>query len=107
MRGAQAIRDRYGSAAIPAAREPRDSAFAMQPTDGNMQRLAGERDRLLKQLAAIQREDAHLQVPSPTWDTKTRCSCGAEFASRCEFWKHQADAYVELVSQRNGGMVTP
>ena len=41
----------------------------------------------------------HLQGDSPNWDTKTRCACGAEFTSRCEFWKHQADAYVELVAE--------
>ncbi|HVE28288.1 MAG TPA: hypothetical protein VNC22_22930 [Sporichthya sp.] len=37
---------------------------------------------------------AHVEVPTPGWDTKTRCACGSEFTSRCEFWKHQADAYV-------------
>lgn len=36
----------------------------------------------------------HTLVSGPSWDTKQRCACGAEFASRCEFWKHQADAYV-------------
>lgn len=41
---------------------------------------------------------AHLQAETPGWDTKTRCRCGEEFRSRCEFWKHQADAYVALVS---------
>lgn len=39
----------------------------------------------------------HLEVPSPNWDTKLHCACGDRFASRAEFWKHQADAYVSLV----------
>lgn len=38
----------------------------------------------------------HLRVLTPHWDTKTRCSCGADFVSQCEMWKHQADAYEEL-----------
>ena len=40
----------------------------------------------------------HLQRPRPNWTTDTRCACGAEFVSRCEFWKHQADAYEALVA---------
>lgn len=40
----------------------------------------------------------HLEVePHGSWDTKVRCYCGAEFVSRCEMWKHQADAYVLLI----------
>ncbi len=39
----------------------------------------------------------HVQAETPNWDTKQRCACGAEFASRCEFWKHQADAYLRLI----------
>lgn len=40
----------------------------------------------------------HLQLETPRWDTKVRCACGAEFTSRCEFWRHQALAYEALVS---------
>ena len=39
----------------------------------------------------------HVQVETPNWDTKQRCACGVEFVSRCEFWKHQADAYLLLI----------
>lgn len=39
----------------------------------------------------------HVQVETPNWDTKQRCACGAEFVSRCEMWKHQADAYLRLI----------
>ena len=42
----------------------------------------------------------HLQVDGPNWDTKTRCACGAEFTSRCEFWHHQAIAYINLVAEK-------
>jgi hypothetical protein len=38
----------------------------------------------------------HLEVTAQCWDTKQHCVCGAEFASRCELWKHQADAYIAL-----------
>lgn len=39
----------------------------------------------------------HLQTPVPGWDTKISCACGDRFASKAEFWKHQADAYVSMV----------
>lgn len=28
----------------------------------------------------------------PNWDTKAHCTCGEQFVSRAELWKHQADA---------------
>lgn len=34
----------------------------------------------------------HVQVETPNWDTKIRCSCGADFTSKCEFWKHGYEA---------------
>lgn len=39
-------------------------------------------------------EVRHVQVETPNWDTKVRCSCGADFVSRCEFWKHGYDAML-------------
>lgn len=39
----------------------------------------------------------HVQVETPNWDTKVRCACKADFTSRCEFWRHQADAYLRLI----------
>jgi hypothetical protein len=37
----------------------------------------------------------HVQVETPNWDAKVRCSCGAEFVSRCEFFKHGYEAMLE------------
>lgn len=31
-------------------------------------------------------------VETPNWDTKIRCSCGEDFTSRCEFFKHGYEA---------------
>jgi hypothetical protein len=31
------------------------------------------------------------RADTPGWDTKIRCTCGHETASRAEMWKHQAD----------------
>jgi hypothetical protein len=45
----------------------------------------------------------HVQVETPNWDTKVRCSCGAVFVSRCEFWKH---GYEALLAARFDGDVT-
>lgn len=42
----------------------------------------------------------HVQVETPGWDTKVRCSCGAEFASLCQFWKHGYEAL--LAAQSDG-----
>ena len=39
----------------------------------------------------------HVLVEAPSWDTKQHCACGEVFASRCEMWKHQADAYLRLI----------
>jgi hypothetical protein len=60
-----------------------------------------ERDDLLARLAAAEQravtaDEWHVLQPGPSWSTKTLCSCGAQFTSRCEFWKHQADAYLRL-----------
>lgn len=40
----------------------------------------------------------HVQVETPNWDTKVRCSCGGNFGSRCEFFKH---GYVETMADLN------
>lgn len=40
---------------------------------------------------------AHVEVPSPNWDTKTVCACGERFASRAEWAFHRfraEDAYI-------------
>lgn len=36
----------------------------------------------------------HVQIDTPNWDTKVRCSCGADFTSRCEFYKHGYEALL-------------
>lgn len=38
----------------------------------------------------------HVQVETPNWDTKVRCSCGDDFTSRCEFYKHGYEALLAL-----------
>lgn len=38
----------------------------------------------------------HIELRSPyNWDTSTFCSCGEEFKSRAEQWKHAADELRE------------
>jgi hypothetical protein len=39
----------------------------------------------------------HRQIDTPSWDTKTECSCGQRYASRCEMWSHQSEAYLSLL----------
>lgn len=50
---------------------------------------------------------AHVQVETPNWDTKVRCSCGADFTSRCEFFKHgylaMLDSWDGVVMRLNDG----
>jgi len=41
--------------------------------------------------------ERHEQVKTPNWDTKQRCSCGVEYASRAELYHHQAPALRELL----------
>ena len=34
---------------------------------------------------------------TPHWDTTVRCTCGAEFCSRCEFYRHAANELREAL----------
>jgi hypothetical protein len=36
----------------------------------------------------------HVQIETPHWNTKIVCSCGEDFTSRCEFWKHGYEALL-------------
>lgn len=68
-------------------------------------RFANVEGSMSEELMAERRAEAardadpvrHVQVETPHWDTKIRCACREVFVSRCEMWKHQADAYLRLI----------
>ena len=41
--------------------------------------------------------EPHRETSGPSWDTKVRCSCGAEFVSRAEQWNHASDSLRDAI----------
>jgi fructose-1,6-bisphosphatase/inositol monophosphatase family enzyme len=63
--------------------------------------------RLIDAVAASEGRAAgegHVLVTSPGWTTKQVCSCGEQFSSKAEFWKHQASALALPISTAATGL---
>lgn len=45
---------------------------------------------------AVPKEQGSIHLNGPF---DTICSCGQDFKSLCQFWKHQAQAYEELINE--------
>jgi hypothetical protein len=49
----------------------------------------------------------HYEMATPSWDTKVRCACGEEFATKLEFRKHVPTRLYQLHRLRPGDYVCP